>query len=474
MMTEPTPDQLPTAAMVPRRRLSPAWIVPVIAAACALGLAYRAYLMRGIVVTVQLDRGHGLVPGDDVRYRGIGVGKVLDIELTRDAGGVVVRASLTAQPDRLARSGAKFWVVRPELGLTGVGGLDTLVGPRYLAMLPGKGRPQRHFVGLPEAPTVDSVEPGDLEIILQAAQRGGVRAGAPVLYRQVPVGTIVSVGLASDGGAVEARVHIRKAYTELIRAHTRFWRAGGIDARVGIGGMSIQVDSLETLVAGGVSLGTPPDGGEIVHTGHRFRLVDKPDPEWLEWEPLAVIGSSYLPPGAPMPTPLRAVLGWQQGRWIKSDESRRGWVLQTRKGLIGPRDLLTVSDEANRDTAVLEVAGGTIPLTGEPIWRNEYVALLDAQVVETFWPVSRCGALAEPVDCLAVADATATPLPLAASRLTRDDAGWRIDPALAVDDFWHGACVLSRDDGHLVGMIYVAEDNARVVALPPSVIPAED
>jgi len=473
-MTEPTAEQLPTATLVARRRISAAWIVPVIAAVCALGLAYRAYSMRGIVVTVQLDRGHGLMPGDDVRYRGISVGKVLGIELTGDAEGVVVRASLTAQPDRLARGGAKFWVVRPEVGLTGVGGLDTLVGPRYLAMLPGKGRPQRHFVGLPEAPTVDSVEPGDLEIILQAAQRGGVRAGAPVHYRQVPVGTIVSVGLASDGGSVEARLHIRKAYAELIRTRTRFWRAGGIDARVGIGGMSIQVDSLETLVAGGVALGTPPDGGEVVHTGHRFRLVDKPDPDWLEWEPLAVIGSSYLPAGAPMPVPLRAVMGWQQGRWIKSDESRRGWVLQTRKGLIGPRNLLTVSDEANFDSAVLEVAGGTVPLTGEPIWQNEHLAMLDAQVVETFWPVARCGALAEPLDCLAVADATATPLPLSATRLTRDDSGWLIDPALAVDEFWHGACVLSRQDGKLIGIIYVGEDNARVVALPPSVVRARD
>ncbi len=469
-MTEPTAEQLPRAMLVPRRRISAAWIVPVIAAVCAAGLGYRAYSMRGVVITVQLDRGHGLVPGDDLRYRGISVGKVLDIELTDDAEGVVVKASLTAQSDRLARSGAKFWVVRPKLGLTGVGGLDTLVGPRYLAMLPGKGRPQRHFVGLPEAPTVDSIEPGDLEITLQAAQRGGVRAGAPVLYRQVPIGTIVSVGLASDGGAVEARLHIRKAYIELIRTRTRFWRAGGIDARLGIGGMSIHFDSLETLVAGGVALGTPPDGGDVVHTGHRFRLADKPAPEWLKWEPLVVIGSSYLPPGAPMPVPLRAVMGWEKGRWLKSDEVRRGWVLQTRQGLIGPRDLLTVADEANLDTVVLEVAGGAIPLSGDALWQNEYLALLDAQAVETFWPIARCAELAEPEDCLAVADATATPLPLSAARLTRDDSVWLIDPALAIDEFWHGACVLSRRDGRVVGIIHVFEGDARVVALPPSVV----
>ena len=175
-----------------------------------------------------------------------------------------------------------------------------------------------------------------------------------------------------------------------------------------------------------------------------------------------------------MPVPLRAVMGWQKGRWLKSDESRRGWVLQTRQGLIGPRDLLTVADEANLGTAVLEVAGGTIPLSGDALWQNEYLALLDAQAVESFWPIARCGALAEPEECLAVADSTATPLPLAAARLTRDDSVWLIDPALAVDEFWHGACVLSRRDGRVVGIIHVFEGDARVVALPPSVVPGTE
>jgi len=470
-MTREPDSGLPSAELLPRRRVSPVWLIPALAALLAVWLGYQSYTMRGVQITVQLDRGHGLMPGDDVRYRGISVGKVLDVGLAPETDGVRISALLHAQAEHLARSGARFWIVRPEFGLTGVVGLDTIVGPHYLAMLPGKGRRQRHFVGLPDAPTIDSVETGDLEIVIQASQRGGVRAGAPVLYRQVPVGTIVSVGLASDGGAVEARLHIRKAYTALIREGTQFWRAGGIDARVGIGGMSIQVESLETLVAGGIALATPPDAGEPVRTGYRFRLNDEPDPDWLEWQPLVVLGSTYLPPGAPMPTPLRAVLDWETGSWLKSDKSRRGWVLQMRDGLIGPRNLLHMADEEDRQSAVLEVAGGTLPLTERPLWQDEHLALLAAHATSRFWPKARCGVLEEPVDCLAVADATATPLPLSASRLSPDATTWLIDPALAVDDFWHGACVLSRRDGKLVGMISVSEEEARIVPLPKRLIP---
>ena len=104
------------------------------------------------------------------------------------------------------------------------------MGPRYLAVAPGLGAPQRHFIGLSEPPVVEAVEVGDLEIIVQATQRGGLRRGAPVTYRQVPVGRVMSVGLASDGGAVEARIYIQKAYAPLVRERTRFFSIGGLEA----------------------------------------------------------------------------------------------------------------------------------------------------------------------------------------------------------------------------------------------------
>ena len=457
---------LPTAVLKPERRPSAAWLVPVAAAVLAGWLGYGAWSERAAVITVQLDQGHGLMPGDEVRYRGIVVGQVRSVELTGGMDGVVVTAALHAQAVDLARAGTRIWVVRPRVNYSGVAGLETLIGPRYLAMLPGEGRPQRSFMGLADAPIVESVDPGDLEIILEAPRRGSVRPGSRVMYRQVPVGVVLSVGLTSDGGAVEARLHIHKAYAQLIRPETRFWNAGGLAAQLGLGGVSLELDSIESLLAGGVAMATPPAAGEVVRTGHRFQLEAEPKHEWLEWEPLVAIGSSLLPPGTIMPVPLRAVIGWKSGRWIKSDEARRGWVLQTTEGLLGPLDLLQVDDESERESAVLEVAGQTVPLTTAPTWTGGRLALLDAQVEESRRaPVARRTAT-EPEDCLAIGDPTAAPLPLAASRLTPDRDTWLIDPAIAVDVTWHGAAVLARNDGSMVGMIVVAEEAARVVMVP--------
>lgn len=462
--------KIPQSILVPDRRISVFWLFPFLAVLFAGWVVYRAIRERGTEITVLLDQGYGLTPGTEVRFRGMAVGVVKQLDLADDLHGVVVTAELSRQAESLARAGTRFWVVRPQVGVTGVVGLDTIVGPRYLALLPGEGPPQRQFVGLGDPPVVETIEEGDLEIILQSPGRGSLRVGAPILYRQVPIGVILSVGLTGDAGAVEARVLIYKAFTQLIRPETRFWSVGGMEAQVGIRGVTIQVESLESLLAGGVALATPATASDVVRTGHRFTLAESPEKEWLTWQPLAAIGSSFLPSGVPMPQPLRATAEWQQGRLLKSEKARQGWILQTDVGLLAPLNLVEPAGEEEEGVS-LEVAGTTLTLRGRSKWSDGRIVLLGAYVGPHEWPMERRRRPTQPEDCLAVGDPSAAPLPLVATRLKPHEengaiAGWIIDPAIAVGDAWHGAVVLSRRDGRLIGLIVVDEGGAKVALLP--------
>ena len=463
-------SSMPTAALRRERKLSPVWLLPLIALLLAGYLGYHAWKQRGTVITVQLPHGHGLKVGDDVRYRGISVGQVRRVTLASDGAGVLLWATLHDQADRLAVAGSRFWVVRPALDLTGASGLETLVGPHYLAVLPGdvEARPQRHFVGLDDPPIIEREQPGDLQIILQAPKRGSLQRGSPLTYRQITVGKVLSVGLASDGSGVEARVHVPKEYRALIRRRSRFWDAGGVQASFGITGGSISVESLEHLVSGGLALATPPldEAGEIVHTGHRFVLHDEPEEDWLEWKPAVAIGSSLLPAGAPMPHPMLAELTWQQGFLVKGTRARRGWVLLTDAGLLGPDDVLVIEDDDHRATAALEVAGRSMMLPDAPAWTERGLARLSIPLDGPVWTEHRTRAASNPEDCIAVGDPTASPLPLAATRLRGSGTHWTVDPAMPIDATWHGAAVLSRADGKLVGILIVDDDEARVALLP--------
>lgn len=472
--TVATSALIPTAKLRPERRFSLAWLIPLLVILLAGWLGWRAWTERGLAIKIQLDQGHGLKPGDEVRYRGIGVGRVETIELGDDLRTVLVTARLTSQAEKIARIGTRFWVVRPRVRLTEVEGLETLLGPRYLAALPAhdelNARPQRQFVAVTEPPVIESIAAGDLEIILQATQRGSLHAGAPVSYRQTRVGTVLSVGLAGDGGSVEARAHIQKAFVPLVRPATRFWDVGGLQAKLGITGVSIEIDSAESLIAGGVALATPPEAGsgEIVRTGHRFILAPEPDKDWLEWQPMIALGSSLLPVSVSPPAPLRATMAWKQDRFgglVTRPYSTSGWVLQLPDGVLGPTNLLIPTDKAEAGSVVLEVAGTAVELNQPAMWERNGLAMIKAEVSTVKWPKERVRRITQAEDCLAIADNAAAPLPLEASRLRLEGTMLRVDAAMSVDASWHGAAVVARSDGRLLGILLVEREEARVVAI---------
>lgn len=394
------------------------WIIPIVAACFAAGLFATYMLKHGPVITIALRDGAGLKPTHVLRSRGIVVGEVEQIRMAKDMASVIVSVRLDPAARDIARAGSRFWVVRPRVSLTGVGGLETIAGPRYLTVLPGRGKLQDHFIALDDAPAVDHIDPDGLEITLIAERRASLRPGAPLLYRQVRIGTLLSVGLAADAASVEMRAYIRPAYTQLIRQDTRFWNASGIDLDLGITGLSLQIDSLQSIIDGGVAMATPDHPAGTVSTGQRFVLYRKAEDEWLQWRPALAVGSDLLPVGAPRPDMQRITVQRRNGPIWARQRQYKAWVLPTADGFVGPANLLQLEE-------------------GE-----------------------------EPEDCLIIADPTAPPMVVTAARLERSTSGWTIEQAVSFDESMHGAAVLSRRDGKLVGLLLVENGSGAIVALP--------
>src|SRR5262245_59908369 len=231
----PLPTPLPSATVAPRRRLGWYALLPLLTlviVAVVLGLAWSR---RGVTITLRFTEGHGLKPGDAVRCRGIIVGEVKSVVLDPGADGVRVQAELRPEAGEVARAGSKFWIARPQADLaTGVNGLDTVVGAKYVAVLPGGGERQTDFVGLEGSPIPETIEPAGLQLVLQAHRLDGLRAGAPVTFRQVRVGSVLRVGLASDASAVDVQVYVRPAYARLVRDNTKFWNTSGVRIEAGL------------------------------------------------------------------------------------------------------------------------------------------------------------------------------------------------------------------------------------------------
>lgn len=447
---------------------------------------------EAVELEIHFENGDGLSIGDEVRHRGITVGEVTSVDLNDDLTGVVVRVRLLSSASRLARVGSQFWVERPTVSAAEVRGLDTLVGGRYIAVQPGAADAalSTSFDGLSKAPPGDLPE-GGVEVVLEASQRGGLRRGVPVLYRGQRVGHVIAVALASDATTVEARAWIDAAYRELVRDNTRFWMNSGIDVSVGLDGLKLSADTLSSIIVGGVSMATPPQAGTKVSTGHRFECSVKAEEEWLGWQARIPIGSHQIADGVPLPKPLRASLRWQERRFgFRRDKQRSGWILPLSNGrLLGPADLLMSEEKAIAGTTKLEAAGETIDIS--PVRQKGFRGLsflpskFGSVDSDAEFPVQRLGRSDQPIDCLIVTSGSESVLSVTASRFRLEQADsdngeagsdaaaerWIVDPAVPLTADFHGAAVVSRADGKLVGLLLVDETGSYVSVLPDQTTP---
>ncbi|CAI8723935.1 MULTISPECIES: intermembrane transport protein PqiB [Pseudomonas] len=249
---------------------------------------------KGEVITLKLDRADGLRTGTPIRFKGLDVGKVEDVDLSEDLQSVLLTARITEVPERIARVGSQFWVVKPELGLIKTSNLETLVTGQYIEVQPAPKSlgPQKNFVVLAAAPETAKQEAG-LSLVLSAARRGSLKAGVPVTYREITVGKVTSYELGQTADRVLIHILIEPKYAPLVRSGTRFWNTSGFDFDVGLfKGATVRTESLETMIQGGVAFATP-DGermGSPARPEQTFALFDKFEEEWLGWAPKISLG----------------------------------------------------------------------------------------------------------------------------------------------------------------------------------------
>jgi paraquat-inducible protein B len=256
-----SPDSLPRATVVPRRRqrISVVWIVPILAALVAIGIAIQRILSEGPTITIVFTSAGGVEAGKTfVKYKDVNIGQVTAVELSDDYSKVQVTAKIAKSAAGLMVEDAKFWVVEPRVTLSGVSGLGTLLSGNYIGFEAGSSDKKQHnFTGLETAPVITSGQPGR-QFVLKADDLGSLAIGSPVYYRRLQVGQLVGYDLAADGKEVQIKVFVNAPYDKFVNSGTRFWNASGIDVSVGAGGVELRTQSLVSVLAGGIAFETPP------------------------------------------------------------------------------------------------------------------------------------------------------------------------------------------------------------------------
>ena len=283
-------DDLPQATLEPPRRkgrLSIVWIIPLLAAAVAVGIAVQRIRTEGPTITILFRAAAGIQEGKTfVKYKDVEIGKVTAVQLADQFSKVAVTVQVDRSAAGLLVDDTRFWIVEPRVTLSGVSGLGTLLSGNYIGIQPGKSKKERRqFVGLDTPPAITD-QPGR-RFVLKAPDLGSIGIGAPLYFRRLKVGEVASYALAADGSGVDITVFVFTPFEQYVTPETRFWDASGIDVSLTADGLNVRTQSLVSLLAGGVAFDVPsflsaadPAEEDAVFTlfGSQASALKQPDP----------------------------------------------------------------------------------------------------------------------------------------------------------------------------------------------------
>ncbi len=262
------------------RRVSPIWLVPIVAAAIGLWMVWHGYATRGAQITITMETAEGVEAGKTlIKARDVTVGKVESVRLSEDLDHIVVTARMNPDALRMLRQDTQFWVVKPRIGREGISGLTTFMSGAYIQVQAGEvEEPRFEFSALETPPTTYNVAEG-LRLNLTGERVQAAQVGDPVDYQGYTVGRVETAEFNVQTRKQNYRLYIQEPFKSLVTTTTRFWTSSGVKLSLGAQGVTLDTGSAEALLGGGISFDVPEGlgPGEPVKADAEFMLYPDQD-----------------------------------------------------------------------------------------------------------------------------------------------------------------------------------------------------
>lgn len=239
--------------------LTSIWIVPFIALMIAGWLAYQYFDDLGSEIKIIFPKNEGLIAGQSVvKFKNVPIGKVTKISIAEDSDGVVVSVRMNSKAATpFLTEHARFWIVKPEVGFSGVSGLDTLLSGTYINVYSEKGGTFREkHIGL-----TDSYQDTSKGKYFQLKSNNGknISVGMPVFYKNIKVGKVAYKYFSLDDKYVEVIVFIDNQYASFIHVDSKFWVKNSMTVDFSRGKLDIDIAPLNFLLTGGIVFSSTGD-----------------------------------------------------------------------------------------------------------------------------------------------------------------------------------------------------------------------
>ena len=263
------------------------WLFPIIAIGICGWLVYKHVRERGPIIYISFDDAAGMqAQKTKVRFRGVDIGIVKDITISDDTKKVTAEIELHHDADSFAVHGAKFWIVTAKVSVREITGLDTFLGGTYIAGQPGAfdADEQHEFKATASTDSAEEFE-NTTAYFVETPNAESLNAGDSVTYRGLEIGNVRHVTLTKNSQNVSVQVQIHSRYLKLIRTNTAFWKKVGVQAKLGLFGSEVKLNSVDSILHGGIELSTPDNPGPSAKPLSHFGLLSEAPKDSEKWNP---------------------------------------------------------------------------------------------------------------------------------------------------------------------------------------------
>ena len=257
------------------------WILPIIALLISSWMVFKHLNEQAEEITVYFDSADGfVVDKTPLKYKGIKIGVVSNIDINeKNLNEFIITLQVNKKVRNIiAKEGTVFWKVEPKVTITEISGLNTILSGIYIEASPSsdkvseiyKNKNKSVFKAVNDKP-INLLRNKGIFITLHSS-KSGLSQGAPILYKSFIVGSILKKQLVKE--EVLYTIFIKNKYKDLIKQNTNFWKINGIDLKASLTGIELKVESLATLVAGGITFDSKKDDVILDEKKKSFKLYD--------------------------------------------------------------------------------------------------------------------------------------------------------------------------------------------------------
>ena len=243
--------------------------------------------LKGKKIHLSALYAESIKSGTSILFKEIPIGQITRVSLVPGKKKLDIEATIFEQYKKFLNDSSMFYVksgIEMDMSLKGIhiesGSLETMVVGGVAMVTLDKEAPSTKenffiFKDYRNYQKARYLKSGGAQYHIQMRELGSISKGSPVLYKKLKAGEVIDYKYIPEKDAIDVLVFIQKEFVNRINATTQFKNVSGIEFEMNFPDFKVKMDTLETILTGGLVFQTPDPKGAKVKQGHRFRLFDE-------------------------------------------------------------------------------------------------------------------------------------------------------------------------------------------------------